>query len=98
MPCFEVGRKAKEIIGKLGKFFNNQKEVKDDRKQNHNEREQTLKEWCNKLPEFHRVNRELKKLQEIITQLDNMIYFGWKHTEESDRDLKEASNILKGKI
>jgi len=98
MPCFEVGRKAKEIIGKLGKFFNNQKGVKGGREQNHNEREQTLKEWCNKLPDFHRVNKELLKLKEIIILFDHIIISDTKHTKESFQAVEEAFDIFKGKV
>lgn len=31
------------------------------------EREMTLEEWCNKLPKFHLVNKQLKELKDTLT-------------------------------
>ena len=102
MPCFEVGIKAKEIIEKLSTFFKKkkEKEVKGNGEQTHDctDREQNLKEWCSKLPEFHRVNKELQQLQETIDLLDEAITVGLSHIPQSVRAVEEASVIFKGKV
>ncbi len=61
-------------------------------------REQTLVEWCTRLPDIHRVNKELNKLRETIGLLNSMILSGEKHTPTSEKRFKEAVDILKGEV
>lgn len=61
-------------------------------------REQTLVEWCTRLPDIHRVNKELDKLRETIGLLNSMILSGENHSETSSAIFEKASDILKGVV
>ena len=61
-------------------------------------RESTLKEWCDRLQDDHRVNIEFNKLRETIGLLNSMILSGEQHSETSEKVVAEAVNILKGKV
>ncbi|KKM18003.1 hypothetical protein LCGC14_1670110 [marine sediment metagenome] len=61
-------------------------------------REKTLREWCDRLPDDHRVNIEFNKLRETIGLLNSMILSGEQHSETSEKVVAEAVNILKGKV
>ena len=59
------------------------------------DREQTLIEWCEKLPNTHRVNKELKKLRETIGLLNSMLLCGETHSETSTKIVADSVAILK---
>jgi hypothetical protein len=56
------------------------------------QREMTLKEWCNKLPDFHLVNKELKillKRDEILTALESYGVDNWEGYSEALESLND---------
>lgn len=54
------------------------------------QREMSLKEWCERLPEHHRVNEELRKITKTLALLNSMILSGEQHSEQSSTQVKES--------
>lgn len=61
-----------------------------------NTREMTLAEWCERLPSFHLVNRELSALRSQVAELQRQVTH-WKanhdHQVEASRVLKERTDM-----
>jgi len=62
------------------------------------QRENSLKEWCGRLPECHRVNQELLQLRETIGLLNSMVLCGDKHSDQSQISVEKACAVLSGKL
>ena len=56
--------------------------------------EVTLKQWCEKLPEFHKVNKELAIIKESLIAMNSMVTSGRSHDERSREKYYEAMDIL----
>ncbi len=59
------------------------------------EDELSLKEWCNQLPENHRVNMDLKFLTSTLLLLHSMILEGKTYSPCSKKTVEMALDILK---
>lgn len=57
-------------------------------------REMTLKEWCDKLPKDHRVNKDLNEITKCIGLLNSMVNSGEQHSEESINTVTEVFKKL----
>jgi hypothetical protein len=59
------------------------------------QREMTLKEWCAKLPEFHRANKELAKLEAVAEAIGGWRMWRAKHGTLSRQALEALLAVEK---
>jgi len=58
--------------------------------------EMSLKQWCERLPSCHRVNKDLKHIKETLSLLSSMIHCGDNFSEKSREMYYKAQDIMNG--
>lgn len=69
-------------------------DCKFNKEQPMEQREMTLKEWCQKLPEWHLANRQIAQVKQTLALLNSMVEGGEAHSPESRKMVADAADSL----
>ena len=58
------------------------------------QKEMTLKEWCDRLPDAHLVNQQRKQIAQTLALLNSMVYGGEQHSDSSIQIVQKAFDNL----